>query len=72
MAVELVRFSISQIGFGKLYFSKNFPSYLNFQVYWHKIIYAMLLPFKGLYHWYLSYPFLSLKIMICAFSHFFY
>lgn len=48
MAVELVRFFISWIGSGKLYFSKNFPSYLNFQVYWHKIIYAMLLPFNSL------------------------
>lgn len=64
----LVRFSVSQIGCGKLYFSKNFPC-LNFQVFWHKVMYAIPLYFKGLYHLHLCYLFISLKTVICAFSH---
>lgn len=71
MALEIVRFPISQIGFGKLYFSKNFPSYLKLEVYQQKVVCAMLLSLKGLYHLDLCYLFLSLKVVICAFSHFF-
>ena len=34
-------------------FLKISPSYLNFQVYWHKVVYAMLLSFNVPYHVYL-------------------
>lgn len=70
MAVELVMFSISQIGYGKLHFSKNFPSYLNFEVYCTKLC-MLCCNLLRIFYITLCHLFLFQKIVICAFSHLF-